>query len=424
MKKLLLCPLFCCFTWTVHAQNINKIEYFIDADPGYGTGIDVPITTNSPVTANFNVSLTNSTNGFHFLSIRAKDTNGNWSVVGVRPFYKETLLSEGLPDIVAIEYFIDTDPVYGSGMAVSFTSGPNPAQSFTIPLPNTINDGFHFLSIRAKDANNKWSVVTVRPFYKETLSSEVLPNIVAMEYFIDADPVYGNGTSVNVSAGTPVTNLFDVNLNQLANGTHKLTLRVRDVNNRWSIVGSKDFVIQGNFTLVGALPNTGWCRSTALSVPFTAVGNYNAGNIFTAQLSDNNGNFNSPVTLGTISGTASGSIPAAIPNSVPLGSGYQIRVISSNPSITNSPSKSLAVLSVCPPPCPPMLTLQNNITDNITTGNAVREVAATGGTIVASNVISGTNTTVIYRAGGSITLNAGFLADRGVVFQTQQGGCN
>lgn len=424
MKKLLLYWLLFCLTWTIQAQNINKIEYFIDADPGYGAGTDVPITADSPATANFNLSLVNATDGFHFLSIRARDANGGWGIVAVRPFYKETLSSELPPNIVAMEYFIDADPGYGNGTAVSFTAGPNPNQSFTIPLLNTVTDGFHFLSIRAKDANNKWSIVAVRPFYKETLSSELPPNIVAMEYFIDADPGYGNGTAANVSAGTPVTNLFDVNLNLLANGTHRLTIRARDANNRWSVVGIKNFAIQDNFTLVGALPSTGWCRNTALSVPFTAVGTYNAGNVFTAQLSDNNGNFNSPINLGTLSGTASGSISATIPNSVSLGNGYQIRVISSNPSITNSPSKPLAVLSVCPPPCPPMLTLQNNITDNITTGNAVREVAATGGTIVASNVISGTNTTVIYRAGSSITLNAGFLADRGVVFQTQQGGCN
>lgn len=420
MKKLLLYGLFFCLTDTIQAQNINKLLYFIDAGPS----IEVPITPDWFVTANFNVPLININDGFHFLNVRARDSNDNWSVVAMQPFYKETLLSEVLPNIVAMEYFIDADPGYGSGTAVSFTAGTNPTQSFTIPLLNTVTDGFHFLSIRAKDANNKWSVVAVRPFYKETLSSEVPPNIVAMEYFIDADPGYGNGTAVGVSAGTPVTNLFDVNLNQLSNGTHKLMVRARDVNNRWSIVGIKDFVIQSNFTLIGALPSTGWCRNTALSVPFTAVGAYNAGNIFTAQLSDNNGNFNSPITLGTLSGTASGNISATIPNSVPLGNGYQIRVISSNPSITNSPSKSLPVLSACPSPCPSTLTLQNNPTDNITSGNGIREASATGGTIVASNVISGSNTTVIYRAGSSITLNAGFLADRGVVFQTQQGGCN
>ena len=41
MKKILLFLLLFSVGFT-HAQNINKIEYFIDADPEFGSGTDVP----------------------------------------------------------------------------------------------------------------------------------------------------------------------------------------------------------------------------------------------------------------------------------------------------------------------------------------------------------------------------------------------
>ena len=134
-----------CLVASVNAQNINKIEYFIDADPGYGAGTDVPITMSTPVTANFSVSLPiGVSDGFHFLSIRARDVNSAWSVVGTRPFYKETLgVGSTPPNITTMEYFIDADSGYGFGTAVTVTAGSPVTQNFTVALPS-VSNGFHF----------------------------------------------------------------------------------------------------------------------------------------------------------------------------------------------------------------------------------------------------------------------------------------
>jgi hypothetical protein len=48
------------------------------------------------------------------------------------------------------------------------------------------------------------------------------------------------------------------------------------------------------------------------SIPFTTTGTYNTGNIFTAQLSDEIGDFSSQVTIGTLSSTAAGTISGTI----------------------------------------------------------------------------------------------------------------
>jgi len=60
---------------------------------------------------------------------------------------------------------------------------------------------------------------------------------------------------------------------------------------------------------------------------YIAVGNYTAGNIFTAQLSNLTGSFSSPTTIGTLTAAVSGTIIGTIPNTVVLENGYLIRVI-------------------------------------------------------------------------------------------------
>jgi hypothetical protein len=82
------------------------------------------------------------------------------------------------------------------------------------------------------------------------------------------------------------------------------------------------------------------CVGTSLNVSFTAAGTFNAGNTFTAHLSDASGSFSSPTNIGNISSTASGTINATIPANTPAGIGYRIRVVSSDPAVTGSDNGS------------------------------------------------------------------------------------
>lgn len=75
---------------------------------------------------------------------------------------------------------------------------------------------------------------------------------------------------------------------------------------------------------------------TAITVPFTATGTYNPGNVFTAQLSDASGSFTNPVILGTVSGVTSGTINGTIPAGTPSGTGYRVRVVSSSYPVTGT----------------------------------------------------------------------------------------
>jgi len=86
-----------------------------------------------------------------------------------------------------------------------------------------------------------------------------------------------------------------------------------------------------NAIAVGSLSAAApFCAGQALAVNYTAPGFYASGNIFTAQLSDALGSFAAPVAIGTLNATGDGAINVTIPSNTAAGSGYRIRVISSN----------------------------------------------------------------------------------------------
>ncbi|MES2515167.1 MAG: T9SS type A sorting domain-containing protein [Bacteroidota bacterium] len=91
------------------------------------------------------------------------------------------------------------------------------------------------------------------------------------------------------------------------------------------------------------------CTATAIgNVEFTSTGTFNAGNIYTAQLSDAAGSFSSPVNVGTLTSSAnSGTINVVIPATTASGTGYVIRVISDNPSTIGSNSAAFTITLTC-----------------------------------------------------------------------------
>jgi hypothetical protein len=75
------------------------------------------------------------------------------------------------------------------------------------------------------------------------------------------------------------------------------------------------------------------CIGDSVIVPFTAY-SFQSPNTFSLQLSDAFGSFTSPITLTTINGNASGTFRTILPNSITAGTGYQLRIVASNPAKT------------------------------------------------------------------------------------------
>lgn len=337
---------FLALLWAATAQaqpNLNRIEYFVDTDPGFGAATLVPGASGTAVSdLSVEVPLTGISAGFHRLFIRARNANNVWGVAAHYAFYKDAI--SGAPDLSRIEYFVDADPGFGSGTSVPFTAGVSANEvPFTLTLDNTAI-GFHNLFVRAQNAEGRWSVVARRPFYKDEVNQQ---DIVRFEYFVDTDPGYGAATLIAINRGPTVTNLdYTVDLNGVANGAHRLFVRAQNAQGRWSVISVRDFTVQNNVIVVSGPSD--WCRNTAFNIGFIATGTYNTGNMFTVQLSNPTGSFASGITsLTTISSTTSGAASVTIPNSVAIGSGYRLRVISSNPNLTNMPEISLSVSGVC-----------------------------------------------------------------------------
>ncbi|MFN0200399.1 MAG: T9SS type A sorting domain-containing protein, partial [Bacteroidia bacterium] len=79
-------------------------------------------------------------------------------------------------------------------------------------------------------------------------------------------------------------------------------------------------------------PPAFYCAGSTINVNYTSADlTFNTGNTFTLQLSDASGSFASPVALKTVTSTATnGSISATIPWTQTAGTGYRVRVVSSN----------------------------------------------------------------------------------------------
>jgi uncharacterized protein (TIGR02145 family) len=90
------------------------------------------------------------------------------------------------------------------------------------------------------------------------------------------------------------------------------------------------------------------CAGTAFDVPFW-VGclQFNSGNLFTLQMSDPNGVFGSPQSIGVLSSTTSGSISGVLPVSLPSGIGYKFRVVSSDPPVVGAMNEDVVLINNC-----------------------------------------------------------------------------
>lgn len=100
--------------------------------------------------------------------------------------------------------------------------------------------------------------------------------------------------------------------------------------------------LAGNSITTTSISGSPFCVSpTSLSasfnVDYTILGTFNAGNVFTAQLSDASGNFGSPTTIGTVTSVTATTISATVPAGTAAGSGYQVRVVSDNPAAIGTP---------------------------------------------------------------------------------------
>lgn len=189
-----------------NASNITKLEYFIDNDPGFGNGINVPITSGNDITKKHTIDLLSLSNGIHSLSLRAQDQFGIWSQIYTRPFLKELLIFDVTAKINKLEYFFNNDPAFGSGINIPITSDTLIDISKTLSVQSLTN-GINTISFRARNDNGLWSLVCSRPFLKE----DTVSNISEIKYSFSKGSF--NSSEYSFAGFTPSN---DIDLNFLA----------------------------------------------------------------------------------------------------------------------------------------------------------------------------------------------------------------
>ncbi|MFN4123456.1 MAG: GEVED domain-containing protein [Flavobacteriales bacterium] len=136
-----------------------------------------------------------------------------------------------------------------------------------------------------------------------------------------------------------------------------------------------------------AITPLNYCPEQSVQIPFSLQGTFNAGNVFTAQLSDANGNFTTPVNIGTLSGTSAGTINATIPQGTAAGAGYRIRIVSSDPQITGTDNGANITINTLP-----VLTITSVSANSVCAGGSVSIAANAGGAnIIWQQSNDGTN---------------------------------
>ncbi len=246
-------------------------EYFIDTDPGEGSG--TPLTSPDGQFNELFEEFTNSistsllSEGVHTLYVRFRNIDDSWGNVLAKPFIvrEESAFLVQLPSkLTNAEYFIDADPGLGNGIALDVADGnydgvfENIAGSMNT---SSFTEGAHTLYVRFRNSNNAWGNVLAKPFIVREESAFLVqfpPKLTNAEYFIDADPGEGNGAALNVTDGN-YDGVFEnitgsLNSSSFTDGAHTLFVRFRNSNNAWGNVLAKPFIVREESAFFVQLP--------------------------------------------------------------------------------------------------------------------------------------------------------------------------
>ena len=401
---------------------IVKAEYFINTDPGFGNGVNIPITAGQVDLSNvsFTIPSASLTAGTDFLFVRTKNEKGQWSEVLMKQL--ENIPTLAAPAIVKAEYFINSDPGFGNGVSIPVTAGQVNLTNvnFTIPAAS-LTPATDFLFVRTQNEKGQWSEVIMRQL--ENSPAVATPAIVKAEYFIDTDPGFGNGENIPITAG--LTSLNNTNINvtvsSLPDGFYNLFIRSKDERNRWSEPLVHQIYVNEKHMEVIPSPDS-LCINAPVTINYISDFEFSSSETVDIFLSNSAGLFNTNILLGTtsvLSGSFGGLLQVNIPANLDQISGYRILAQSTNrPGVSSKP----LVLKTCAVvPCNQIITL-NSPSDDITSGIVSKSTSLT---ITANNKLTGSGQLTL-KAGQSITIDGNndvFIADTGTVFKAEIGGC-
>ena len=199
-------------------QNLVGYEYWFDTD--YPSKV---YTAHTQEQISFEADVSTFSQGLHYITFRAKDSEGKWSPPLTQYFYRTSTGNGADNALNSYEYWIDKDIT--NKKTTESTNG-------TIILDldvTTLTQGVHYLNFRAKDKLGNWSNLLTQYFYRTSTDNGANNALSSYEYWIDKDVT--NKKSVESSNGM-VT--FDLDVSDLSQGVHYLNFRAKDKLGNWS----------------------------------------------------------------------------------------------------------------------------------------------------------------------------------------------
>lgn len=210
------------------------------------------ITPVSTLELNTTIDGSSLSSGLHVLNIQFQDENGDYSSVLSRFVTKTPISSVTNTEIVAWEYWFDSD--HSSANLTNITA--TDIYHLNTSIDGTaLTNGLHVLNFRFKDNQGNWSSVLSRFVTKSPTSLIVSNNIVEWEYWFDTDYSSAVNSNITPTSIEQLNTAIDGSL--LLNGLHVLNVRFKDENNAWSSVLSK-FVTKTPNNLVVSNDITNW----------------------------------------------------------------------------------------------------------------------------------------------------------------------
>jgi hypothetical protein len=253
-----------------HAATITAMEYYIDTDPGKGSGTSVPSIDgfyNSTLeTGEVAVATSSLKVGPHMVYVRAKSSTGVWGT-----FPPTLLYVYDRPTVAAAEYYIDIDPGIGNATSLQAADGGMGSvqeliTATTVPISG-LAMGNHTLYLRARNSRGLWGPTRAMPF-----------EVLRTRFIAGAECGLGGGgdtaptgavyamDAVNLPFDSGVEDVIKTGLKApLQVGTYRAFVRTRDslsLTSSWSYAEFKVamngyYIWAGDYGLSGAdiLPN-------------------------------------------------------------------------------------------------------------------------------------------------------------------------